>query len=53
MDAKNLKNPTESETGSPETIRVRQGIGGQGVRYVLAFSLAGIVLAFIILATFM
>jgi hypothetical protein len=53
MDDKNPNNTNEPDTGSPETIRVRQGIGGQGVRYVLAFSLAGVVLAFIVLATFM
>jgi hypothetical protein len=37
------------EEGSAETVRVRQGITGQGVRYVLAFGLAGIVVAFMAL----
>jgi hypothetical protein len=37
------------EEGSAETVRVRQGVTGQGVRYVLAFGLAGIVVAFMAL----
>ncbi len=53
MDDTKPKDQAKADTGSPETIRVRQGIGGQGVRYVLAFSLAAIVIAFIVLATFM
>jgi hypothetical protein len=34
---------------SSET-RIRQGITGQGVRYVLAFSILGVVTAFVVLA---
>lgn len=40
----------EQTIGSPETIRARQGISAQGVRYVLAFGIGGVVTAFIILA---
>jgi hypothetical protein len=45
------KSPVQ-ETGTPATNRVRQGITGQGVRYVLAFSLVGaaIALAIVLLA---
>jgi hypothetical protein len=44
------KSPVEE--GTPATNRVRQGITGQGVRYVLAFSLVGaaIALAIVLLA---
>lgn len=50
MQPEKPKVTREPEEGSKETIRVRQGIGGQGVRYVLGFSLAAIVTAFLILA---
>jgi hypothetical protein len=42
----------EKSEGSPQTIRVRQGISGQGVIYVLGFSLAAVIIAFILVAAF-
>ncbi len=40
------KQATPAEEGTRATQRARQGITGQGVRYVLAASLAGIVIGF-------
>jgi hypothetical protein len=47
-----VSKPDPNPEGSPNTIRVRQGITGQGVRYVLAFGLVGIVIAFAIVAIY-
>jgi hypothetical protein len=35
-----------------DTVRARGAVKGHNVRYVLAFSLAGVILAFIIVALF-
>ena len=44
-------NDTSSE-GSANTIRVRQGVTGHGVRYVLAFGLLGILIAFVVVGLY-
>lgn len=38
--------------GSPQTVRVRQAVGGHNVRYVLAFGLAAVIIGFILVAVF-
>lgn len=39
--------PAEKEAVSVDTDQARQAVTGHGVRYVLAFGIAGVVLAFI------
>jgi hypothetical protein len=46
------QSPEDEPEGSPQTVRVRQGISAQGVIYVLGFSLAAVIFAFILLAAF-
>ena len=36
------------ETGSPQTNKVRQGVTGQGVRYVLVISLVAVVVGMVL-----
>jgi hypothetical protein len=40
--------PDELDDASPETNKTRQGVTGHNVRYVLLFSLIGVVVAFTI-----
>ncbi|MFN0190983.1 MAG: hypothetical protein ACKVP5_03255 [Aestuariivirga sp.] len=50
-----MNDPTHHGNAQPEIVSgnsARQGITGHGVRYVLLFSLAGVVAAFIALALF-
>lgn len=46
------KSATPQEEGTPDTVRTRQAVTGHGVRYVLAASLAGIVIAFALVLFF-
>jgi acid phosphatase family membrane protein YuiD len=50
-DSSNIAEPRQArpgEEGTPDAVRTRQGVTGHGVRYVLAASLIGIVVAFIL-----
>jgi hypothetical protein len=45
--------PTSSpQSPTKTTVRSRGGVTGHNVRYVLAFGLAGVILAFIVIAIF-
>jgi hypothetical protein len=45
--------PTSSpQSPTKTTVRTRGGVTGHNVRYVLAFGLAGVIIAFIVIAIF-
>ena len=44
--------PPSPQPRTKTTVRTRGGVTGHNVRYVLAFGLAGVILAFIVIAIF-
>ena len=52
VESKQMKNSDHESSMINSTERVRQGVTGHNVRYVLIFSLLGLLIAFVIVAVF-
>lgn len=52
QDALSDPSPRPQKPVLKDTVRARGAIKGHNVRYILAFSLAGVIIAFIIVALF-
>lgn len=48
----NLSDPRSRKPVMKDTVRTRGAVKGHNVRYVLAFGLAGVIIAFIVIALF-